>query len=82
MCGTVCSCYSQSDATSLQTYSTDEYSYRYSYSYLIQLINAAIYTLLSFSLRSLKIHMDVVMDGLVYEGSGTVVGAQAEPEAV
>lgn len=66
---------------SLQTYSTDEYSYRYSYSYLIQLINAAIYTL-SFSLRSLKIHMDVVMDGLVYEGSGTVVGAQAEPEAV
>lgn len=67
---------------SLQTYSTDEYSYRYSYSYLIQLINAVIYTLLSFSLRSLEIHMDVVMDGLVYEGSGTVVGAQAEPEAV
>lgn len=69
VCGNVCSCYSQSEATSLQTYSTDEYSYLYSYSYLIQLINAVIYTLLSFSLRSLKIYMDVVRMGWFTKGA-------------
>lgn len=38
--------------------------------------------LLSLSLRILKIYMDVVMDRLVYEGNGAMVGVQAEPEAV